>query len=78
MTKIHMTIKDESKDEPQTVIAFFKEEGEGYAAAFGLIEIEISKALLLKHGKVISKSEPDIFNVFVNNVERKLRALLGI
>lgn len=52
--------------------------GGGFARAFGIEEIEIDDAILKKHGKVISKSEPDIFSTFLINFERKAREIFGI
>lgn len=46
--------------------------------AYGMVEYEIPEDVLKKQAKVISKTEPDIFAVFVNNITKKSRELLGI
>ncbi|MGZ3796478.1 MAG: hypothetical protein ACXVB1_08940 [Pseudobdellovibrionaceae bacterium] len=60
--------------ETQKVLAVFKEEG----SAFGLIEYEIPTAILKKYGKVVDKTNPDIFAIFLNNATKKFRELFGI
>jgi hypothetical protein len=62
------------------VLFIFKDEGDhgGFASAYGIHEIEINKDLLLKNGKIIYKSEPDIFEIFRNNLSKKAREIFGI
>lgn len=61
---------------PETcrVIGLFKEEG----SAYGLVEFEVNKADLMKVAKVISKSEPDIFAIFIHNLTKKAREIFNI
>jgi hypothetical protein len=64
----------------EKVLLIYEEKAEsgGFARSFGIQEIEIDDAILKKHGKVLSKSEPDIFPSFLRSVERKARELFGI
>lgn len=63
----------------QRVLMFVKDEsGGGYAQAFGVVELEIYTDVLLKHGTLIGKSEPDVWPVFLNNLTKKARELLGL
>lgn len=62
-----------AKDETQRVIAFYKDHG-----AYGLYEVELPKAVIEKHGKLISKSEPDVFAVLVTHLTKKAREIFGI
>jgi len=55
-----------------------KSEGGGFARAFGIDEIEISEDMLKKHGKVVNKSQPDIYQTFLSNIEKKAREFFGI
>lgn len=41
-------------------------------------DYEISKDVVEKHGKLVDKSNPDIFAIFLGQVTRKLRNLFGI
>lgn len=68
MAKAH-----DSKPSTQKVIAVFREEG-----AYGLMEIEIEKEVLLKHGKITWKSEADIFAIFITQLTKRARDLFGI
>lgn len=45
----------------------------GWAVAFRFVEREIPEEILEKYGKVISKSEPDLFDIVWNQAERKMR-----
>jgi hypothetical protein len=55
------------------VLALTTEEG-----AYCLTEFEIPREAFLKHAVQVSRSEPDIFAVVVNNLTKKARELLGI
>lgn len=46
--------------------------------AFGLKIVEIDESLIEKNGKVIDKTEPDLFNIFVPRLERIFRDIFGI
>lgn len=65
--------EDQPKELNQRVLTFFKDAG-----AYGLVEIEISKEILIKHGKIVSKSEPDVFAIFIGNLTKKARDLFAI
>ena len=70
---------EEPKPVTQRVFLVYKDESmQGYAQAFGLVEVDMDKETLIKHGKVISQSEPDIAQIFMSNLEKKVRASLGI
>lgn len=56
-----------------TVLSFFVKEG-----AYGIEEYEIPAEILKKHGKKVKSPEPDIFAIFVNNLTKRSRELLGI
>lgn len=62
------------------VFFFYKDESDhgGFASAYGLIEIEISSDVLKKHGTIVSISEPDLFEIFMNNLMKKARDIFGI
>ena len=55
-----------------------KEDQGGFARAFGIDQYEIDDAILKKHGKLVSKSNPDILSTFLHNIERKARDIFGI
>lgn len=55
------------------VIQLVREHG-----GYGYVEYEISLDLLKAHGKVLDKSEPDIYAIFVNQVTKKTRDIFGI
>lgn len=61
------------KSEPQKLLMFNREDG-----AYGLTEIEIDKAVLLEHGKITDKTNPDIFAIFLTNLTKKARELFEI
>ena len=50
----------------------------GFARAFGINEIEISEDILKKHGKIVSKTMPDIYQTFLSNIEKKAREFFDI
>ena len=62
----------QKEGEVVNVLLFSKEEG-----WFVLSEYEIDKAALEK-GKLISKTEPDIFPILVESLIKKARSLFGI
>ena len=63
----------------QRAFLIYKDESMGeWANAYGLIEVDIDKETLIKHGKVISKSDPDIPAICLNHLDRKVRESLGI
>lgn len=64
--------KDEAPKEPKKIkILSFPKEGSG----LGFIEWEIDPAVLKKHGKELSRIEPDIFAVFLIQIQKKLREI---
>jgi len=65
-----------AKKEDTEVTKFFifsKEDG-----WFTLSELEIPKETILKNAKLISKTEPDIFPIFVEHLIRAARKFYGI
>lgn len=46
--------------------------------AYCMTEYEIPQDVLKKHGKKLSRSEPDIFAILVNHMTKKAREVLGI
>lgn len=60
------------------VLLVRKEAVGGYSFAASVTEYEISEANLKKHGKLVSKTEPDVFGTVMANLERKAREILGI
>jgi hypothetical protein len=71
-----MRIRSEEKPaekEMINILAFTKAEG-----WFVMQEYQISKDMLEKHGKLISKTEPDIFAIFKEHVINKIRDFYGL
>jgi hypothetical protein len=48
------------------------------ANAYGYVEIEITQDALDKYGKVVSKCEPDVFAICINNITKKVRDIFEI
>lgn len=70
------SIRVKSDSEPQemtTLYAFSKSEG-----WFVLNEIELPKDLVLKNAKVVSKTEPDIFPIFIEHLIKAAKNYYGI
>lgn len=66
--------KPEPKEDVKVKVMYlFKEEG-----GYGVQEIEISKSVLDKQGKVLDRSNPDIFAICLNNITKKCRDLFEI
>jgi len=61
------------KSGPVKILFLDKEEG-----WFVLKEIEIDESILENQGKVIFKTEPDIFPIFKNHLVSKAREIFGI
>lgn len=73
------------KDQPTTIdpqpelntyekaIVLFKEDG-----AYGFAEIDIPTKVLIDEGKLIYKSNPDIFAIFVGHLTKKAREIFKI
>lgn len=62
----------------QRVLLVYKDQSDGgYAQAFGVVELELTEELLAE-ATVISKSEPDVWPVFINNLTKKARELFGL
>lgn len=57
------------------ILRVFKDGGDEsvYVRSYGYEEIEISDADLKEHGKVISKGNPDMFDLFVKDIEKWCR-----
>jgi hypothetical protein len=67
------------KADKTTIFAVHKaDDGGGYANAYGVTEYEIDSAVLLKNGKVVSKSEPDLLGICLAALEKKVKSVLGI
>lgn len=68
-----MAKKEEKEQEMTSVFVLSKEDG-----WFVLNEIEIPKDLIIKNGKIISKSEPDIFPIFIEHLIKAAKKFYGI
>lgn len=74
-------MKVRSQDKPQTdipeekikLLAFTKAEG-----WFVMEEYELPKSVIEKYGKLVSKTQPDIFAIFKEQVISKIRDFYGI
>lgn len=55
------------------VLSFTKD-----ALEYGYVEWEIDPAILKKHGKQLSKINPDLFAIFLSQLQRKLREIFEI
>ena len=60
----------QSKAKTIKVLSFFKDEN-----SVGFIEWEIDPAILKKSGKQLYKSNPDLFGIFLGQIQRKLREI---
>jgi hypothetical protein len=66
--------KPEPKEDVKVKVLYLYKEENGY----GVKEIEISKSVLDKQGKELSKAEPDIFAICINNIVKKCREVFEI
>lgn len=66
-------------EETQRIFLVYKgDTGGEYASGFIVEELDLNKDLITKHGKSISKSEPDLFRNCLNTIEWKVRSALGL
>lgn len=65
-----------AKDSPKKTIKVVVPIIDGMA--FGLKVVEIDESVIDKQGKVIEKTEPDLFNIFVPRLERIFRDIFGL
>lgn len=59
----------------ETVKVMITNRGHG---AYGLEVYEIDKGVILKNARLVSKYEPDIFAIFINNMVHAARNVFGI
>lgn len=73
--RVRSSSKDDTDVSSETVklLGFTKSEG-----WFVMNEYEIPKSILEKHGKLIHKTEPDIFAIFKEHVINKIRDFYGL
>lgn len=70
----------ETPKEPMIKVLIVEKAGgdSNWAAAFSYKAIEIPASILEKHGKQIEKSEPDILQIFENNLLKWVRSQIGL
>lgn len=61
-----------------TLFAVQKVPGDGWTQAFALSEYQIPADELVKHAKQISRQEPDLIQIVLNTLGRRVRETLGL
>ena len=67
--------KNQKSEPPKLVRVVYPHKEEGW---FCFSEYEIDEAVLLSEGKLLSKTNPDIFAIFKDQVMWKIRDIFGL
>lgn len=63
---------------PVRAFVVYKEPGGEWAQSFGIQEYEIDVDLLKKNGVLVSTTQPDLMQICLNNLERKIRGFFEV